>query len=113
MEVLGPPVVRKAVLVHDPFDVEAFEAILSRAPGLHLLLEESNYSGAPDLAFDLFCSFYKYFAALLPEDRLPEDVGHRLDLLKRALDLREHRKLRTLTRLQPLESVLATELVLE
>ncbi len=113
MEVLGPPVVRKSVLVHDPFDVEAFEAILGRAPGLHLLLEESDYSGALDLAFDLFCSFYKYFAALLPEDRLPEDVGHRVGLMTRALDLREHRKLRTLTRLQPLESVLATELVLE
>src|SRR5439155_1023226 len=87
------PIVRGCVLVHDPFDQEAFEDVLPRAPGLRLLLE-SEPPETRDLAFDLFCSFYKYFVKLLPAEAVvPERRRHR-DLLGRALELREHEKLR-------------------
>src|SRR5438477_314935 len=110
----GPPgpTMARSVLVHDPFDQEAFEDVLPRAPGLRLLLE-SEPPETRDLAFDLFCSFYKYFVKLLPADAVvPERRRHR-DLIGRALDLREHQKLRAWTRLKPVETALATELVLD
>src|SRR6266566_2861240 len=113
--VFGPPrpTLSRSALVHDPFDREAFEEVLPRAPGLRLLLETSTDPGTKDLAFDLFCSFYKYFVKLLPADQVIEECrGHR-DLLDRALGLREHEKLRAWTRLKPAETALATELVLD
>jgi uncharacterized protein with von Willebrand factor type A (vWA) domain len=103
----------KSVVVHDPFDAEAFEEILPRAVGLQLLLNESRAPHAKELAFDLFCSFYKYFVKLLPPGQIAPGFGPHRDLLARALDLREHHKLRTLTRLRGPEAALATELVLE
>jgi len=113
--VFGPagPALSRSVLVHDPFDVEAFEEILPRAPGLRLLLEPPAPPEAKDLAFDLFASFYKYFVKLLPPERIEPDVRPNRDLVARALDLREHAKLRALTRLKPTETALATELVLD
>src|SRR5437870_6511219 len=113
--VFGPPgpTLSRSALVHDPFDREAFEDVLPRAPGLRLLLESSTDPGTKDLAFDLFCSFYKYFVKLLPADQVVEECrGHR-DLLDRALGLREHEKLRAWTRLKSAETALATELVLD
>src|SRR6266566_3237749 len=113
--VFGPPgpMLSRSALVHDPFDREAFEEVLPRAPGLRLLLETSTDPGTKDLAFDLFCSFYKYFVKLLPADQgIEECRGHR-DLLDRALGLREHEKLRAWTRLKSAETALATELVLD
>src|SRR5881396_76547 len=113
--VFGPPgpTLSRSALVHDPFDREAFEEVLPWAPGLRLLLETSTDLGTKDLAFDLFCSFYKYFVKLLPADQVIEECrGHR-DLLDRALGLREHEKLRAWTRLKSAETALATELVLD
>src|SRR3989449_926570 len=83
------------------------------AAGLRLLLAESQIPLAQELAFDLFCSLYKYFVKLRsPAEIAPECQGHR-DLLGRALELREHEKLRAFTRLKPAETALATELVLD
>src|SRR2546428_13093795 len=83
------------------------------AAGLHLLLAESQIPLAQELAFDLFCSLYKYFVKLRsPAEIAPECQGHR-DLLGRALELREHEKLRAFTRMKPPETALATELVLD
>src|SRR5438093_6017456 len=113
--VFGPPgsTLSRSALVHDPFDREAFEEVLPRAPGLRLLLESSKDPGTKDLGFDLFCSFYKYFVKLLPADQVVEECrGHR-ELLDRALGLREHEKLRAWTRLKSAETALATELVLD
>src|SRR2546425_246897 len=59
----GPAISRSAI-VHDPFDEEAFQQILPKATGLRLLLNESELPLANELAFDLFCSFYKYFVKL-------------------------------------------------
>ena len=113
--VFGPsgPTLSRSVLVNDPFDLEAFEDVLPRAPGLRLLLEIAGKPETYDLAFDLFCSFYKYFVKLRPVEQVaPECRGHR-DLLGRALGLREHEKLRAWTRLKSSETALATELVLD
>src|SRR5439155_46488 len=113
--VFGPPgpTLSRSALVHDPFDREAFEEVLPRAPGLRLLLETSREPGKKDLAFDLFCSFYKYFVKLLPADQVIEECRSHRDLLDRALGLREHEKLRAWTRLKSAETALATELVLD
>src|SRR5256885_2320369 len=108
----GPsvPAISRSMIVHDPFDEEAFDEILPKAAGLRLLLAESEVPLAQQLAFDLFCSFYKYVVKLRsPAEIAPECQGHR-DLLSRALDLREHEKLRAFTRLKPTETALATEL---
>ncbi|HVG37476.1 MAG TPA: hypothetical protein VNA10_07055, partial [Thermoplasmata archaeon] len=58
----GPsaPAISRSTIVHDPFDQEAFDEILPKAAGLRLLLTESEVPLAQQLAFDLFCSFYKY-----------------------------------------------------
>src|SRR5205807_450864 len=113
--VFGPPgpTLSRNALVHDPFDREAFEEVLPRAPGLRLLLETVTDPGTKDLAFDLFCSFYKYFVKLLPADQVIEECRSHRDLLDRALGLREHEKLRAWTRLKSAETALATELVLD
>src|SRR5207245_11601483 len=111
----GPsvPAISRSTIVHDPFDEEAFDEILPKAAGLRLLLAESQIPLAQELAFDLFCSLYKYFVKLRsPAEIAPECQGHR-DLLSRALELREHEKLRAFTRLKPAETALATELVLD
>src|SRR3989442_11331730 len=111
----GPsvPAISRSTIVHDPFDEEAFDEILPKAAGLRLLLAESQIPLAQELAFDLFCSLYKYFVKLRsPAEIAPECQGHR-DLLGRALQLREHEKLRAFTRLKPVETALATELVLD
>src|SRR5256885_860459 len=103
MTVFGPPgpAISRSAIVHDPFDEEAFREILPKATGLRLLLNESHLPMANDLAFDLFCSFYKYFVKLRsPAEIAPESQGNR-DLLGRALDLREHAKLRGFTKLKP------------
>src|SRR5256885_1238147 len=113
--VFGPsgPTLSRSVLVNDPFDREAFEDVLPRAPGLRLVLAAAAKPETYDLAFDLFCSFYKYFVKLRPVEQVaPESRGHR-DLLRRALGLREHEKLRAWTRLKSSETALATELVLD
>jgi uncharacterized protein with von Willebrand factor type A (vWA) domain len=111
----GPPSpeLSRSVVVHDPFDREAFNDVLPRAPGLRLLLDASDSPEAPDLAFDLFCSFYKYFVKLRPIDEVAEQVRRHRDLLARALDLREHEKLRAWTKLKAPETALATELVFD
>src|SRR5437660_12202821 len=113
--VFGPPgpTLSRSALVHDPFDREAFEEVLPRAPGLRLLLETATNPGLKGLAFDLFCSLYKYFVTLLPADQVIEECrGHR-DLLDRALGLRGQEKRRAWTRLKSAETALATELVLD
>src|SRR5207245_5997099 len=115
MAVFGPsgPAISRSASVHDPFDEEAFREILPRATGLRLLLNESELPMANELAFDLFCSLYKYFVKLrAPAEVAPEAQGNR-DLLGRALGLREHAKLRGFTKLKPTETALATELVLD
>jgi len=107
------PAISNSAIVHDPFDEEAFAEILPKAAGLRLLLSENELPVANELAFDLFCSFYKYFVKLrLPAEITRECQGNR-DLLGRALGLREHEKLRGFTRLKPAETALATELVLD
>jgi len=85
--VFGPPgpTLSRSALVHDPFDREAFDEVLPRAPGLRLLLETSRDPGTQDLAFDLFCSFYKYFVKVLPADQVIEECRPHRDLLDRAL----------------------------
>ncbi len=115
MEGFGADAARgsRSVIVHDPFDAEAFEDVLPRAPGLRLVLEASSLPTARELAFDLFCSFYKYFVKLLPTDRIDPEYRRHRDLLGRALELREHGKLRSYTRLRAAETALATELVLD
>src|SRR2546421_11869170 len=115
MAVFGPsgPAISRRAIVHDPFDKEAFEEILPKAEGLRLLLNESDLPLVNELAFDLFCSLYKYFVKLRsPAEITPEAQGNR-NLLGRALDLREHAKLRGFTKLKPTETALATELVLD
>src|SRR5213078_2583441 len=94
----GPPgpTMARSVLVHDPFDQEAFEDVLPRAPGLRLLLEAES-PDTRDLAFDLFCSFYKYFVKLLPADQVIDGCRVHGEFLDRALGLREHEKLRAWT----------------
>ncbi|MCI4371266.1 MAG: VWA domain-containing protein [Thermoplasmata archaeon] len=111
----GPPgpTLSRSVVLNDPFDVEAFEEVLPRAPGLRLLLEPPAGPETKDLAFDLFSSFYKYFVKLLPAEQIVPECRRHLDLIGRALGLREHEKLRTLTRLKPIETAMATELVLD
>jgi len=99
--------------VHDPFDREAFDGILPRAPGLRLLVDGSPDPQTRDLAFDLFCSFYKYFVKLLPSEQIAAECERHHELLGRALGLREHEKLRAWTRLKPAETALATEIVLD
>lgn len=113
--VFGPPgpTLSRSALVNDPFDVEAFEDVLPRAPGLRLVLDALSSPVAKDLAFDLFCSFYKYFVKLLPAEAIVPECRRHRDLLGRALSLREHEKLRAWTRLKPAETALATELVLD
>lgn len=110
----GPPgpTHSRSVVLHDPFDREAFEDVLPRAPGLRLLLGPAP-SETSDLAFDLFCSFYKYFVKLLPADQVEPECRSNRDLMSRALGLREHEKLRAWTRLKSAETALATELVLD
>ena len=61
---LPGPAISRSAIVHDPFDKEAFAEILPKATGLRLLLNESDLPMANDLAFDLFCSLYKYFVKL-------------------------------------------------
>src|SRR5436309_5379185 len=115
MAVFGPPrpAISWSTHVHAAFGHEAFAEILPKATGLRLLLNESDLPMANDLAFDLFCSLYKYFVKLRsPAEIAPEAQGNR-DLLGRALDLREHAKLRGFTKLKPTETALATELVLD
>jgi len=114
MASFGPPVqASRSAVVHDPFDAEAFEESLPRAAGLQRLLEESEGPSSRDLAFDLFCSFYKYFVKLVPAAQIAPECLQNRDLLARAVDLREHHKLRSFTRLRPTETCLATELVLD
>jgi uncharacterized protein with von Willebrand factor type A (vWA) domain len=113
--VLGPsgPSLSRSVLVNDPFDREAFDDVVPRAPGLRLLLETATKPETQDLAFDLFCSFYKYFVKLRPAEQVVPECRPNRDLLGRALGLREHEKLRAWTRLKSSETALATELVLD
>jgi len=115
MAAFGPPASpeSRSAIVHDPFDAEAFEEILPRAAGLRLVLADNDTPTARDLAFDLFCSFYKYFVKLYPADRVAPECRKNRDLLARAFELREHQKLRSFTRLKPTEACLATELVLD
>src|SRR5438094_5294847 len=84
--VFGPPgpTLSRSALVHDPFDREAFEEVLPRAPGVLLLLESSKEPGTRELAFDLFCSFYIYFVKLLRADRVIEGSSGNRVLLVRA-----------------------------
>src|SRR5207245_1475211 len=115
MVVFGPsgPAISRSAVVHDPFDEEAFEEILPKAEGLRLLLNGIDLPLVNELAFDLFGSLYKYFVKLRsPAEITPEAQGNR-NLLGRALDRREHEKLRAFTRLKPAETALATELVLD
>lgn len=115
MAVFGPPgpTLSRSVLVHDPFDREAFDDVLPRSPGLRLLIDASSGSETADLAFDLFCSFYKYFVKLLPAEQVVPECRPNRDLMGRAVGLREYEKLRAWTRLKPAETALATELVLD
>lgn len=115
MEPIGPPGIEgsTSVVVHDPFDEYAFDEILPRAPGLNFLLAGSGLPMARELAFDLFCSFYKYVVKLLPHDRVVPEARRHRELLARAIDLREHEKLRSITRLKAPETALATEFVLD
>ncbi len=107
------PALSRSTIVHDPFDEEAFDEILPKAAGLRFVLSESELPLAKELAFDLFCSFYKYFVKLRSTAEItPESQGNR-DLVDRAIGLREHEKLRAFTRLKPVETALATELVLD
>lgn len=114
MEPLGPPgpPLSSSVIVHDPFDEEAFEEILPRAAGLKLVLATTPAPFSKELAFDLFCSFYKYYARLRPAAEIVPGCQRHRDLLGRALALREHAKLRAYTRLRSVETALATELLL-
>src|SRR2546427_2082347 len=115
MAVFGPsgPAISRSAIVHDPFDEEAFEEILPKAAGLRLLLNESDLPLVNELAFDLFCSLYKYFVKLRSPAEITPVVQVNRNLLCRALDLRDHEKLRAFTRLKPAETALATELVLD
>lgn len=115
MVVAGPPGAEgsSSAIVHDPFDAEAFDQIAPRSPGLQILLDEGGYPRSRELAFDLFCSFYKYFVKLVPPERIEPAFRSHRDLLSRALDLKEHAKLRAFTRLKAVETVLATEIVLD
>jgi len=113
--VFGPPgpTLFRSAIVNDPFDEEAFDDILPRAPGLRLVLESSSSPETKDLALDLFCSFYKYVVKLRPADQVVPECRPHGALLGRALGLREHEKLRAWTRLKSAETALATELVLD
>src|SRR2546430_17614326 len=106
--VFGPadPVLSRSVVLNDPFDEEAFADILPRAPGLRLLLETLPAPEARDLAFDLFCSFYKYFVKLLPADTVVPDRRAHRDLVGPALGLRDPWNLRAGTRMKPAEPAL-------
>src|SRR3989442_12300022 len=106
---LPGPAISRSAIVHDPFDEEAFEEILPKAAGLRLLLNESDLPLVNELAFELFCSLYKYFVKLRSAAEItPEAQGNR-DLLGRAFYLRGDEKLLACTRFNPAATALAAE----
>lgn len=99
----------------DYFDRETWQEAMAQTEGLPEAVARCKAElGTCDvLAEDLFADLYKMHPELLPEGEVQQGYRFNRTLVQRAQEMPEHAKLRSMTKLDPLQSVLGASMVLE
>ena len=97
----------------DPFDIENFEEIKTNNPSIQKTCEEGtqDYEQFPELHQDLFSSLYRYQPDLLPENKVASESLLNREVMSSVMDTDKYQELRNLTKLDKVNSTIATEIM--
>jgi len=95
---------------HDQFDAGAYTDMSENAEKLQEAVDQSKpkLATVERLAQDMFYSLYKYLVQPLPDDEIADTHQFNKTLMQKAIETQEYDRLRCVTKLQPLESAIAT-----
>jgi len=105
----------KNTIASDKFDAMAFNEMLERAEKLNQAVRQytEKLKTIDGLASDIFNSLYKYRVRENPDEVIEPPYQANRPFVKKGMETKEYQQLRTLTRLQPFESALATHTILQ
>jgi len=100
----------KNTIIHDTFDQYTFNTILQQSEQLQKLpkLFKEDFPTIDPLIFDTFNAFYKYSPKFYNDSEIQEEYLINKEVLKKAINTEEYQKLRTITKLDEVNSAVAT-----
>lgn len=104
---------QKHTVIHDKFDEMVFSDIYDQSERLKEVEMEIDFPTIHELLFDTFNVFYKYDPKFHDDVEIREDYLVNKQMLQRAMKTDEYQKLRTITKLDELNSAVATSTFIE
>lgn len=103
------------IIRHDLFDKSAFDEMFTKSEALNKSVgdNEKKLATVRKLAEDLFHSLYKYSPRQYEDNEIADSHLHNKGFVNKGMESQEYQKLRTFTKLQELESAIATKAILD
>ena len=103
----------KQTVKHDRFDEMTFNDLREKSETLREIPSRVDFPTINELLFDTFNIFYKYNPVFLDDDQIQEEYIINKEILQKAMKTEEYRKLRGITRLDEVNSAVATATFIE
>jgi len=97
----------KQTIIHDSFDKMTYSDIRENSEKLQEA-EQGDFPTLKNLVFDTFNSFYKYSPKFYDDPEIREDFLINKEILSKAMETEQYKKLRTITQLDEVNSAVAT-----
>ena len=103
----------KQTVRYDRFDELTFKDLREKSETLQQIPKRVDFPTLNELLFDTFNIFYKYNPTFLDDDRIQEEYIINKEMLQKAMKTEEYSKLRGITRLDEVNSAVATATFIE
>ncbi len=105
----------KNIIRHDDFDTMSYREMETGSDALKESVEtnEKKLATVRKLAEDLFYSMYKYIPRQYDDEQIAQSHIHNKNFVQKGIESQEYERLRTFTKLQELESAIATKAILD
>ena len=97
----------KQTIIHDSFDKMTYSDIRENSEKLQEA-EQGDFPTLKNLLFDTFNGFYKYSPKFYNDSEIREDFLINKEILSKAMETEQYKKLRTITQLDEVNSAVAT-----
>ena len=104
---------QKHTVIHDKFDRMSFSDVYEQSERLKKTEKEIDFLTIHELLLDTFNTFYKYDPKFYDDTVIREDYLVNKEMLQKAMKTDEYQKLRVITKLDELNSAIATSTFIE
>jgi len=103
----------KQTVIHDSFDEMTFNELKEKSETIQEIPQKVDFPTINELLFDTFNTFYKYDPKFHNDEEIQEDYLINKEMLQKAMKTEEYRKLRVITKLDEVNSAVATASFIE